>query len=446
MDIKNRFQDYLHQSLAVDAQDTFLLAVSGGRDSMLMAHLFVSSRYTCVIAHCNFHLRAEESDRDEALVRKYTEDQGLPFFVEQFQTEAYAKENGISIQMAARDLRYAWFRRLKAEQGLTWICIAQHQNDHIETVFVNLTRGTGLAGLQGIQAKRDDLIRPLLFLTAEEVIAYVRAESIPYRDDQSNFSAKYARNKVRLEIIPKFKEISADFEATMLDNILHFQEAHALLQSFISPIREALFIKSGEGFKIEKAELKAYVGNMPLLYELFRPYGFVKQILLDVLAQWDGEAGKVFHAPKYRLLMDRHYFFLEPHNVGSVELPALNIEADAKAFTFGGYDFTLSVSDSLSILRDPTIAQIDEDKLVFPLTLRYWREGDYFYPLGMEGRKKLSDFFVGQKLNRFAKNRVPILINGNAEIIWLVNLRLDNRYKMTESTKKVVTLVCKLEL
>lgn len=437
------FQSFVTYKVGIQPQDKVLLAVSGGRDSMLMAHLFQRAGFDCVIAHCNFQLRGDESDLDEALVRHYAEANQIPFFVKHFDTKGYAQEQHVSIQMAARELRYAWFEALRVQLDADWIAVAQHKNDHIETVLLNLTRGTGLLGLQGILPKRGRIIRPLLFLTAAEVTAAMQDLQLAYRDDQSNFSTKYARNKIRLDIIPEFKQITPDFEDIMARNIQHFQEAYALLSSFVDPLREQIFSTEGEGFvKARKADLHPYVDNMPLWFELFRPYGFSKEVLADLLSCWAGESGRLFQSATHELLLDRDYIYIRSINEEIADR-TLCLGANEVSWSFAGKDFHATLSEDKTLLRDAQIAQLDADKLVFPLQLRYWVEGDYFIPLGMQGRKKLSDFFIEQKLSVFDKKQVPILVNGNGEIVWLVPYRLDNRYKITERTKKVFTLVVK---
>ena len=444
MDLVHRFQRYMQETLDISVDDNVLLAVSGGRDSMLMTHLFLRSGYSCIIAHCNFHLRGRDADLDEQLVREFAEQHNVPCFVRHFQTNDYAQEYGLSTQMAARELRYAWFDELRIQQNTQWVAIAQHQDDHIETVLLNLTRGTGLQGLQGILPKRGKIIRPLLFLSSAEITACIQQLQIPFRDDQSNFSTKYARNKVRLEIMPKFREISPEFDTIMQENIVHFQEANDLLQSFIFPIRAELFVTEGNLIRISKLKLQPYLHRLPLLFELFKPYGFSKNILADVQANWYSESGKIFHASHYELLLDRDDLWLKvkvdefyPHNT-------LEIPADSSVFSFGGKLFEGSIVEDTAIRPSENVLQVDFDRLKFPLRLRFWEEGDYFYPIGMGGkRKKLSDYFVQKKIGRYEKQTIPILINGNGDIVWIVDYRADNRYRITKSTKKVFTLVYK---
>ena len=444
MDLVCRFQRYMQETLDVSVDNKVLLAVSGGRDSMLMAHLFIVTGYPCVIAHCNFHLREVDADLDEQLVREFAEQNKVPFFARHFQTDDYAKQYGMSTQMAARELRYAWFEELRVQQGADWIAIAQHQDDHIETVLLNLTRGTGLQGLQGILPKRGNIIRPLLFLSSEEVTTSITELQIPFRDDQSNFSTKYARNKVRLEIIPKFRSISPEFDNVMRENIVHFQEAYDLLQSFVLPIREKLFVSEDSLIRINKSKLQPYLHQLPLLFELFKPYDFSKNVLADMREHWNGESGKIFHSPQYELLLDRDDIWLKAKSEKHFSGPAIEIQTSTSFFSFANKLFEISIGGNTSICPSENVLQIDFEKLQFPLTLRFWEEGDYFYPLGMEGKsKKVSDYFIQKKIGRYAKKTIPILINGNGDIVWIVNYRADNRYRITKSTKKVFTLVCK---
>lgn len=442
MDLLERFKAYLEEVLLIGHDDRVLLAVSGGKDSMLMGFLFKESGYDIAIAHCNFQLRGEASDLDEALVKNFAQGNAIPFFAKRFDTVAFAQENGISIQMAARELRYQWFEELRKEVQAKWIAVAQHQNDHIETVLLNLTRGTGLQGLQGILPKRESIIRPLLFLNSKEIAQFVKANRIPFRDDASNFSTKYARNKIRLDIIPKFKEITPDFERVFLQNIRHFQESHELLQSFISPIREQLFVKREDVVEIKKDEIAPYLNNMPLMFELFKPYGFSKAILQDLRGNWQGVSGKVFESPSYKLLLDRELLYLKQDSVEEDDA-IVEIYADTSSVVFGGHVFSMGITDDLCLDGNPALAKLDYDKLLFPLTLRHWQEGDVFHPLGMQGKKKLSDFFIQQKVPLFEKKNMPLLINGNGDVLWVVHYRIDNRYKIVKSTKKVFTLVCK---
>jgi len=441
MVIADQLAQYIKNQNLIQIQDKVLLAVSGGKDSMLMATLFKMLNYDCIIAHCNFQLRGQESDLDEALVRKYAKKLGYPVYVKCFDTNDYAKTHKISIQMAARDLRYAWFEELRTDLNCLVVAIAQHANDHVETVLFNLTRSTGLLGITGIKPKRDSLIRPLLFLSANSISQEVSRLAIPYRDDQSNFSTKYARNKIRLEIIPKFQEIQPDFLDIMSQNIQHFQESYNFIQNFVNDLRQKLFVIQDDYITIDKSAIKEYINNSYLIFELFKPYGFQKTVLTDMISVFSQEMGQVFTSPSFELLLDRGQLVL--HKIkNSKDMHHLVPHLDA-IITIGSKQFMFSADVPVDFNLDKHSAQIDGEKLIFPLLIRQWEVGDWFIPLGMKGRKKISDFFIQQKVHRFEKQSVPIVVNGNGEIIWIVGYRIDNRYKVSDNTKKVLTLVYK---
>ncbi|MDR0264444.1 MAG: tRNA lysidine(34) synthetase TilS [Sphingobacterium sp.] len=443
MNVLERLMGYIEKEHLLMPHDKILLTVSGGKDSMLMAHLFAKSGYHIAIAHCNFQLRGEDSEQDEALVRKFATENGIPIFVKHFDTKAYAKEQQISIQMAARELRYAWFEKLRHELQFDRIAVAQHLNDHIETVLLNLSRGTGLQGLQGIFPIRERIIRPLLFLKASEIEHFVKMYGITYRDDQSNFSTKYARNKIRIDIIPHFKKLQPDFEMVFEQNINHFKESYQLLQQFVEPIRKKLFYPNYEGWGVRKEDLEPYLDNLPLLYELFSAFNFSKAVLSDLQQAWVKESGRVFQSDCYHMLLDRNELFIREKEFISQD-EAL-ITSETSTVEWKRYCFHAEVSTDITIVRTPDLAKLDYDLLVFPLTIRSWKVGDSFYPLGMEGRKKLSDFFINKKISLFEKENIPLVVNGNGDILWIANYRMDNRYKITSNTKKVLTLVCRID-
>ena len=467
MDAKANFSHFLTKNELINRSEKVLLAVSGGKDSMLMLHLMHDLGYQISIAHCNFQLRGKESDLDEGLVRNYALQHQIPFHVIHFDTEEYADKHKISIQMAARELRYEWFEQLRTEFGYGKIAIAQHLNDHIETSLFNLTRSTGLKGLLGISIQRDHLIRPLMCFIGAEVEKIVKDLQVPYRDDQSNFSSKYARNKIRLEIIPKFKEIQPDFEQIFLENIKHFEESYQFIQRIVSERRKELFRVEGKYVYIQRADLSENLSDSYFLFELFKPFGFQKSILEEMIAVWDKPMGQVFESSDYELLMDRDQLIIRKRSGLKKEQKLLILEDNVSKHLSAGESVSFPFLDSyltLGRLRDLGVEdpksskqntntntnengkseiQIDADLLQFPLKLRFKEQGDYFIPLGMTGRKKLSDFFIQEKVNRFEKEEIPILVNGNGEIIWVVGMRLDNRYKVTENTKKVLTLVFK---
>ncbi|MDR2283751.1 MAG: tRNA lysidine(34) synthetase TilS [Sphingobacterium sp.] len=440
MNIDVRFERYIEEHKLFTREDKLLVAVSGGRDSMLLLTLL--SRYggEIAVAHCNFELRAAESDKDEQLVREYCKQLGVKLYVQHFDTEAYAQSHKISIQMAARDLRYAWFEELRAKHGYQYSAIAQHKNDHVETVLFNLSRGTGLLGLQGILPKREGIIRPLLFLNSAEVLQAVEQLKVPYRDDQSNFSNKYARNKIRLDIIPEFERLNPDFIQVMDDNIVRFQETQRVLQVFVEQERKRLFLAMGEEeWQISKAAIEGL--DIGLLYFLFEPFGFSKPVLTDLVAAFSAESGRVFRSDSHELLLDRTVLRLRKIEGGS---ESVALGAEDRGVRWQKYVFSVSYPEDFTVVKDPAIALLDYDKLVFPLTVRAWEEGDVFQPLGMNGKKKISDFFIQRKVSLFDKKKIPIWLNGNGEVLWITNYQIDDRYKITENTQKVLKLDCNI--
>lgn len=441
MNVLERLRSFIEKEHLMVSDHTILLTVSGGKDSMLMAHLFAKAGFKIAIAHCNFQLRGTDSDLDEALVRNFASANQIPIFVKHFDTKAYAKEKQISIQMAARELRYAWFEKLCDEHHFDRIAVAHHLNDHIETVLLNLSRGTGMQGLQGILPIRGRIIRPLLFLKASEIEFYVNEYQVNYRDDQSNFSTKYARNKVRIDIIPHFKKLQPDFEQIFEQNITHFKESYRLLQQFVQPIRTHLFKKTADGWVVRKDDLEKYLADLPLLYELFSDFNFSKAVLHDLQQGWHRESGRVFQSDCFHMLLDRDEIYIKRKEFISSE--EVLVTSETSTVEWKQYCFHAAISTDVSIVRDQEVAKLDYDVLLFPLTIRSWQLGDSFYPLGMEGRKKLSDFFINQKISLFEKENIPVLVNGNGDILWVANYRIDNRYKITANTKKVLTLVCK---
>ncbi len=438
MKLLQRFKAFCEKNHLLKKGEHVLLAVSGGKDSMLMLQLFYDLGIDMEVAHCNFQLRGEESDKDEQLVRKYCAGLSIPCHVQRFDTKSYAATHKLSIQMAARELRYTWFNQLAHERNCSAIAIAQHKNDHVETVLLNLARGTGLQGLRGILPKRGNVIRPLLFLDSREIAQAVAQLDIPYRDDASNFSVKYARNKIRLDIVPQFEQLNPDFIPIMDENISRFQETYEILQHFVHDLRQQLFLEQKpHQWTIRKIDIQdKHIG---LLFLLFEPFGFSKSVLKDLVASLDNGPGKVFESTSYALLLDRDILILQDK---TKKLGEKTVHEDQKKINWEDYTFYLSISKDLNIIKDASVAKLDGTKLVFPLTVRTWQEGDYFQPLGMKGKKKISDFFIGKKINLFEKKSIPIWVNGNGDIIWISGLQIDERYKITENTQKVLTLVC----
>ena len=447
----DRFLTFIEQNQLFETSERVLLAVSGGRDSVLMTHLFNAAKMNFGIAHCNFSLRGSESDGDEAFVRDLAERMDVPFHLVRFDTEVYSKQNAVSIQMAARHLRYSWFDKIRAQSGYEYVAVAHHQSDATETILLNLIRGTGIAGLHGILPKRARIIRPMLFLSSAEVTTVVEQNEIQFREDSSNVSVKYARNKIRHQVIPVLKELNRDLDETFAANGRRFAELEDFLNVQIGQLRNELFTGMPEGvISINLPQLKTLHPRLLLLYELFKPFGFQEPVLTDLISNWDGQPGKVFESESHQLLLDRGRLILRKKGSGSDQSDqasaglseGINIsENDWHIYLKQGI-LKIGIRDSSDITfnPDPRFAYFDHKLLQFPLKLRQWTKGDFFYPFGMKGKKKLSDFFTSLKLSRYSKESVPVLENRNGDILWVVGYRSDNRYKISAQSKKVFIL------
>ena len=431
------FKEYIEHHSLVHKGDRILLAVSGGRDSVLMVHLFKQAGYQFGIAHCNFRLRAEESQRDEQFVISLAAALEVPCYVTHFDTKAYAAAQKISTQMAARDLRYRWFEKIRQEEGYVKIGIAHHQGDVIETVLLNLTRGTGIAGLHGIQPQKELLIRPLLFLSAQDIHQLIISNQIDFVEDSSNSSTAYARNKIRLTVVPVLRELNPNLEQTFQHNIRRFAETELVLQQVVAQLRTDICEVKSDGIYLSLEKVKALHPQRLLLFEILREYSFTENVVDEMLSSLTKQSGTSFYSSGYRLTVDREFLILTEKDDESAVRSNIMIHPADTLIEFDHQQLRISYSDTVFFENDNSKAFIDADLLIFPLVLRSWQDGDRFMPLGMSNYKKLSDFFVDQKIPLPNKEAVPILINGNGDIVWLAGLRQDNRYKVTATTKKV---------
>jgi tRNA(Ile)-lysidine synthase len=431
-----QFKNFIDQHQLFGPQHRVLAAVSGGRDSVLLAHLLSRAGINFGIAHCNFQLRPTEALAEQTFTNNLADTLGVPFYTINFDTQTYARQKGISTQMAARQLRYQWFEQLRNQHAYTHIAVAHHQNDSVETILLNLTRGTGIAGMHGILPKNGHIVRPLLFLNRDDVDTLIADNNLPYLEDSSNASAKYARNKIRLEVIPRLKELNPRLEETFNNNMERFRELELLLQQQLKTLRPQLLIPYGNDLHIDIAAIKTLQPQRLLLYSLLSPYGFNEHVIDDIITVLDKHPGRVFEAAAFVLVLDRDKLILSKRK--PIIEPVLIAQKDTE-INYAGFKLKLLHDDSALIVRDnPMALSVDRDTLVYPLTLRSWQEGDYFYPLGMKGRKKLSDYFVSEKIPLNEKEQIPILVNGNGDIIWVSGYRPDERYKVSQHTEKVI--------
>ena len=431
----SQFQDFIQQHELFASGNKILLAVSGGKDSVLMLHLFKAIGVNIGVAHCNFNLRADEAQRDENFVKLLAETLDLPFHITHFDTKKYAVENKISTQMAARDLRYTWFEEIRVANQYDYIALAHHQNDAIETVMMNLIRGTGISGLHGILPKRNHLIRPLLFLNSEQIKSIVTKENISFVEDSSNLSTNYTRNKLRLQVIPHLKEINPNLEKTFADNIARFAELENLLELEVAKLQAKILIRKTDGLYIALNEIAKLNPQKLLLYELLKHYHFTEHVVEEIILSLTALSGTHFFSTTHQAIINRNDLVIIEKNTDSL----LNefMHPATKKISFGGHTISLEYSTVTKFEMNVAKAFVNADQLIFPLVVRKWQNGDKFIPLGMHMLKKVSDFFINEKVPVHIKHSTPILINGNGDIIWIAGMRQDNRYKLTTATKKV---------
>lgn len=432
-----KFTDFIEQNTLFSRDDIVLAAVSGGMDSVLMVHLLKAAGYKFGIAHCNFQLRGDESSADQAFCKALANQNNIPFYTINFDTQLYASQNKISIQMAARQLRYQWFEQLRQQHRYTVIALAHHQNDAIETILLNLVRGTGIAGLHGILPRNGLLVRPLLCLTRDEIERLINDNCFTYVEDSSNASTKYARNKLRHEVIPKLRELNPSLESTFQNNLERFKDLESLLELRVDELSAALLTEAGDETHISISAVKKLTPQRLLLYKLLQPYGFNETIVDDLISALDKHPGRVFESATHQLILDRDRLIITSPQ--KTEQKAVSILPDDTDVHFGNYKLNMLHDDAPIIIKDnPMAVSVDAAKLIFPLSMRTWQQSDVFYPIGMKTRKKLSDFFIGLKIPVHQKTQIPLLVNGNHEIIWIGGYRPDDRYKVTKNTKKVI--------
>ena len=413
-----------------------LIGVSGGIDSVVLCELFHQANVSFGIAHCNFHLRGGESDADELFVSTLAMKYNAPFFRNDFETESYAQEKGISIQMAARELRYNWFENLRRAKGYDYIAIGNQLNDDIETVIINLTRGTGLRGVTGIPVKNRNVIRPMLFASRTRIAEFAKENEIQWREDSSNQSDKYFRNDIRNNVIPLLKKYNPSLEATFSENIERFNQVQDLLDQQVAKAIDACITRKGNTTELSIEKIKQFKPVKLFLREILLPFSFNANHVENIMTLLEGVPGKQFFSDTHCITIDRNTIFIEPIVNDKLENNTL-VNSDSTSIEQPLHlNFEKRAIEDFELSKDSKIAQLDFDKLEFPLVLRKWQPGDSFYPLGMENRKKLSDFFVDMKLPLNKKQETYVLISGE-DIVWIVGHRIDNRYSLTEKTQKV---------
>ena len=439
--ILEKTQRNLIHHCQVAPNSRILVGLSGGADSIALLEILLQLGYHCQAAHCNFHLRGEESDRDEAFVRQWCQNKEIPLHVVHFDTQQTACDQGISIEMAARQLRYNWFKTLLEKEQLHYLAIGHHADDSVETFFLNLTRGAGVRGLSGIQYRNGQIIRPLLNLSRAEIETYCRHNNLEYVNDSTNAEEHYLRNKIRHSVVPVLKSINPAFLETMQGNMQRMMEMGELLNETTETFRQQAVAMEDDNLLISKKILQQTTHKRLILFEVLNGFGFNAATIDDLLRCIEEERiGRQFFSSTHRLILDRYNLVLLPRNKEE-EKESYYIEQGV-----GSMDQPLTMAlteyekkEPFELVRPPHIGLFDSDLIQFPLTLRHWQEGDQFKPLGLNGFKKLSDYFIDKKIRRDQKEQMWILLSGN-DIIWLVGERIDDRYKITAKTKNILEI------
>jgi tRNA(Ile)-lysidine synthase len=410
-----------------------LITVSGGIDSVVLCELCSRLGFQFRIAHCNFQLRGSESDRDEVFVRELAKKYEVEFFVRKFETLRYAEEKKLSVQLAARELRYDWFNSIP---GSDYILTAHHADDNIETLLMNFFKGTGIGGLHGILPKKGRLVRPLLFACREDIRVFAEEMGLTYVEDSSNASDKYSRNYLRHQVIPAIEKLYPNLKENLRNNIRRFSEAELLYRQAVEAQKKKLLQKKGEELHIPVLKLQKQASIQTLLYEIVKEFGFSPAQATEALHLLDSESGKYIASSTHRIIRNRSWLIISPLNdLLSGHIPIQ--ESDKRIGWNSGqiHIEKIPVKQPLSLSRET--AQLDADRIVFPLLLRKWKKGDYFYPLGMKKKKKLSRFFIDQKLS-ITEREDTWVIEMDKKIIWVVGWRIDDRFKITDATREMI--------
>lgn len=433
--MKKILQNHIDKEIPYLKQKKLLLAVSGGLDSMVLLHLFQELKCDIAIAHCNFQLRGMESFGDQKFVQEYAEANEIPIFVTQFDTEAFAKDYKLSTQVAARELRYNWFYELLETQKFDYILTAHHADDNLETFLINLSRGTGLEGLTGIPVQNDRVIRPLLFLSRQEIENYAKANAIQWREDSSNASDKYVRNKIRHHLIPILKELNPHFMASFLKTEGYLQESLAMVEDAASMVFQQVASEKENQIHFDLKQLLQLPNYQSYLYQWLKEYGFTAWEDIYDLVQ--SQSGKQVFSTDFRLLKDRDSLILSPieDEKEETEFWINKNQAEVKI----PLNMTISEVTDISDASNKTIF-VDADQLVFPLVIRKWETGDTFQPFGMEGKsKKVSKLFKDEKLSLIEKENTWLLCS-NDQIVWVIGIRADHRFRTSNATKNILRI------
>ena len=440
----DQFLTFINKHNLIQPSQKVLLAISGGMDSVVMCDLFSKAKFDFVIAHCNFGLRGEDSNEDEMFVKKLSIKYKVPFVITTFQTSEFADNEKISTQMAARILRYEWFEKVRNEHNCDYIATAHHQNDVLETVFLNLTKGTGIAGLHGIKAKKEHLIRPMLFAEKDNIFEYVVENQIIWREDSSNDSNKYQRNSIRNEVVPLLKKINPNLENTIQQTVERISAVEEIFETEMEMLRKQITWSDTQATYVNYKAIQTLSQPMIKLSEMLKLFHFTYPQCQDIFEAFDKDPGKIFLSPTHILVKDRTELVITKKNLQVFESQV--IENGVKEFLSD--NINLKIGESFEKTEDFVVpnakkmACLDANKVRFPLQIRKWKDGDWFCPLGMNKKKLISDFLIDIKVPLNLKKEVYVLTS-NGSIVWVVGHRIDDRFKVTDKTEKVFLMEIK---
>lgn len=438
-----KVREFIHKENLIPNNTKVIVGLSGGMDSMVLLDILILLGYRCTAAHCNFHLRGEESDRDENFVKKWCKSIDIPFTSINFDTKQYAVDRKISIEMAARELRYNWFETLRRHHQADFIAVAHHKDDSVETVLLNLIRGTGIKGLTGISPKNGYIVRPLLGISRSEIEKYISERDIPYVTDSTNNEDLYLRNALRLNVLPILEKLNPSVKDTIYRTSKNVTEAEKVYSDSIQKAIKKAFNDN----KIDINVLKHTASPRSVLFELLTPYNFTPSTIEDISESINSISGKIFFSErgsysenkKYKLIKDRNFFLFEEVKEKCEEDETYSIEEGIR-------EINSPINLKIKELRAPVeikynrhFLYVDAEKIKYPLKLRKWRTGDWFIPFGMRGRKKLSDYFTDRKFSLKDKDDAWILTSSE-DIVWIVGERNDDRFRITEDTKKIIII------
>lgn len=446
--MKAELQEHINHKFSFLHEKNLLIAISGGIDSVVLTHLFHKLNFKISLAHCNFSLRGKESNEDETFVKNLGDKLLIPTYSIKFDTTAHAEEKGISTQMAARDLRYNWFQKIAKENNIDYIITGHQKDDVLETFLINLTRGTGLDGLLGIPEIQGNIVRPFMIFTRNEILVYAAKRKIAWREDRTNSSIRYVRNKIRHKVVPVLKELNPNLLDTFYNTLENLKGTQQIVKDHIQNVKEKIIKIHKKELHFSISELKKLSNPKIYLFEILKEYGFTEWN--DVADLVNCQSGKQVFSKTHCLLKDREVLILsetiQQDEITSFEIPVntteistpINLKFESIDIPFDTKNNQNKILEEL-IFDDKNTLSIDFNKIEFPLILRKWQKGDFFFPIGLNGKKKVSKFFKDEKLSLIAKENVWLLCSKN-DIVWVVGKRLDERFKVSKSTSKILKI------